>query len=563
MFGDFRSRPDSYDRPDAACSAHAVYAGDRSGQRHRGVLPEALGGFVIYWPTLLNAYSDELRLALVVLLNAGVFAAAYRFARRRGTSGVSGAICDAFLILFLVQYAAVALPGTVGMFSAWSMSVVAFATAIVLWIAAGPSRVRRPDDVDYWSIDRLGLLGCSVFALGFVGAYAWLERLVPPMATDSLVYHLPTVIHWMQTGRLGIYATWYWNPAASYSPATGMTFMAWLMAPAGNDVFVRFVQVPALVFVFFLTVWLCRVMGCGRTGAGLLGIAAMLSRSLFSEALFPKDDLFITAFVAAAILSLSHDALRDRLGPWRVGIAMGLVLASKYTVLLVCPVFLFMIDAPIRAGWRARMVDRNRTGVGNRTAVVRPEHRSDRKPALPGGHQHCRIPSARIVRRRARSPTPQCGRHLANGERNLPQPARRPHRSVGCGLDRRVHCRRPHHRARPAPACLRTRLGRHPDHLSSDLAPPRGPLHVPAACALVRGHRTGTGHFPPNPCETGGGCPPSRRYLDGNQLQTRRSPQTSQRSWVWRFSWRVQLLSCSCSRFECSTCLADGSRALD
>jgi len=267
---------------------------------------------------------------------------------------MTGAICDAFLISFLIEYAAVALPGMVGLFSALSMSVVALATAGFLCIVSGSPRVCERKDATYWSIDRLGLLGCGVFAVGFVGAYAWLERWAPPMATDSLVYHLPTVIQWMQSGRLGIYPSWYWNPAASYSPATGMTFMAWLMAPAGCDVFVRFVQVPPLVCIFFLTVRLCRVMGCGRTAAGLLGIAAMLSRSLFSEALIPKDDLFITAFVAAAILSLNHDALSERLAPWRVGIAMGLVLASKYTVLLACPVFLFLIDAPIRAGWRIR-----------------------------------------------------------------------------------------------------------------------------------------------------------------------------------------------------------------
>lgn len=290
----------------------------------------------------------------MLLLNGGVFAGAYRFARLRGGNGVTQAICDAFLLTFLVEYISVALPGAAGVFSVWSMSLFAAAAALALWIGAGTRRgsvepVRR-------DADRFGLLACGLFTAGFIGAYAWFERWAPPLATDSIVYHLPTVIQWMQTGRLGVYPSWYWNPAASYSPATGMTFMAWLMEPAGCDVFVRFVQVPPLLFIFFLTVRFCRIMGCARTAAGLLGIAATLSRSLFSEALIPKDDLFITAFVAAAVLSLPGDSLKDRLGPWRVGIAFGFVLASKYTVLLVCPVFLFMIDAPFRAHWRARQV---------------------------------------------------------------------------------------------------------------------------------------------------------------------------------------------------------------
>jgi hypothetical protein len=92
----------------------------------------------------------------------------------------------------------------------------------------------------------------------------------------------------------------------------------------------------------------------GRSVAAWAAAAAVLCRPLFSEAVFAKDDLFVTAFVAATVLALSQRNLRDRLGPWRFGIALGITLASKYTVLLVCPIFLFMIDAPHRAGWRAR-----------------------------------------------------------------------------------------------------------------------------------------------------------------------------------------------------------------
>ena len=292
---------------------------------------------------------------MVVLLNGALFAAAYRFARGRGTRGIVQAICDAFLIYFLVEYAAVAVPGALGVFTWWAMSLIAAAASAALWIGAGRQRpiteaaVRRG-----WDGDCFGLLASALFTAGFLGAYAWLQRWAPPMATDSLVYHLPTVIQWIQTHRLGIYPTWYWNPAASYSPATGMTFMAWLMAPARNDVFVRFVQCPPLMWIFFLAVRLCRQMGCTRTAAGLIATALVLSRSLFSEALIPKDDLFVTAFVAAAVLALGREQLRERLGPWRVGIAMGFVLASKYTVLLVCPVFLFLLDSPFRAGWRRR-----------------------------------------------------------------------------------------------------------------------------------------------------------------------------------------------------------------
>ena len=48
------------------------------------------------------------------------------------------------------------------------------------------------------------------------------------------------------------------------------------------------------------------------------------------------------------------EPMRERPGPWRVGVSLGLVLASKYTVLLACPIFLFLVDSPFRARWTLR-----------------------------------------------------------------------------------------------------------------------------------------------------------------------------------------------------------------
>src|SRR5688500_15846153 len=152
----------------------------------------------------------------------------------------------------------------------------------------------------------------------YLAAHVIDKRLHPPLATDALVYHLPTAVQWIQSGKLGLFPTWYWNPAATYSPATSSTFMAWLMAPPGSDVFVRFVQAPPLLFIFVLVARLCRELGCGRTVAGLVALAAAMSRPYVSEALIPKDDLFITAFFGAAVLSLASSNLRDRWGAWRV-----------------------------------------------------------------------------------------------------------------------------------------------------------------------------------------------------------------------------------------------------
>jgi hypothetical protein len=299
----------------------------------------------------MQAWPSEFRLLLAVLLNAAVLAGAYRFARRRGEAAILQAACDAMLLWFVVQYAAVALPGVVGAFNVATMSVVAFAAAATLWFGAGSGKPTGDDGLDRGPI---ALLAGGAFVMAYVVSLAYDQRFNPPLATDPLVYHLPTAVQWIQTGRLGLFPTWYWNPAATYSPATTSTFMAWWMAPVGNDVFARFVQVPPLIVIYLLTARLCRLLGCGRAVAALVGVAAAMSRPLFSEAIIAKDDLFVTAFFAAAVVSLAPSNLRGRLGPWRAGIALGMTLACKYTVLLACPLLLFLVDAPLRAGWKRR-----------------------------------------------------------------------------------------------------------------------------------------------------------------------------------------------------------------
>ena len=48
----------------------------------------------------------------------------------------------------------------------------------------------------------------------------------------------------------------------------GSTFVAWLMGPMGNDVLARFVEVPALVFLFLAVVQLARALAGTPRGAG-------------------------------------------------------------------------------------------------------------------------------------------------------------------------------------------------------------------------------------------------------------------------------------------------------
>jgi len=301
----------------------------------------------------MTSFGHDLRLGFAIALNVAVLAAGFAFARRVGRVGRGQAVLDALLVWYAVQYAAVLLPGVAGVLNAATIGAVGFATAIALSAAAargqavaagGPSAGRAWDVPAY--------LAVGLFLVAYIGAYAANQLFLPPVSTDALGYHLPSAVQWLQDGRLSLFETWYWNPANAYSPMAASAFLAWLIAPMGNDVLARFVQVPALAMIAVAVVQLGRAARVPAGVAALVAAAAVLSRPLLSQTMLVKDDLLVASFFITTAVALTPAAARDRLGPWRLGLAGGLLLATKYPALLTLPALLVLIDGPWRAGWR-------------------------------------------------------------------------------------------------------------------------------------------------------------------------------------------------------------------
>jgi hypothetical protein len=304
----------------------------------------------------VGIFPDELRLGITVGLNALLLIAAYRFARRWASDRIQAAL-DACLIWYLVQYAAVAGLGVIGVLSGGGIVIAGGAAAgLLLWFSGEAPHVHA----------RLRgtplLLGAIFVLLAYLFSIVWAGRYASVIANDSLAYQMPAAVQWLQTGHLGVLPVWFFNPANSYSPLAGSTFVAWLMGPMGNDVLARFVEVPALVVLFLGVVQLGRALdgtpaerganGKSLATAAFLGLGVVCARPFISQTILAKDDLPLAAFLVAAMGALSGERLRDRLGPWRLGVALGLMLATKFTAVFSLPVVLLAIDAPWRAGWR-------------------------------------------------------------------------------------------------------------------------------------------------------------------------------------------------------------------
>jgi 4-amino-4-deoxy-L-arabinose transferase-like glycosyltransferase len=297
--------------------------------------------------------STELRLAYALLLQAAALVGAWRFVRRRvGTDAIDRAT-DALLLNFLVQYAAVAIPGMLGVLHPLTLGLVTLAASAGLYFAptkaAVPEHARVEPAWEGWTVAT-----CTLFVLGYLATVAYEQAFAPALAQDALTYHFPAAAQWLRTGRLGLFETWFFNPANTYSPLAGSAFIAWWMAPLGNDVLARHVPFPALVLVFFAAIRLIRALGARPAVAALIAAALVLSQPFIRQSIIEKDDLYLAAFFTCVAAGCGRERLRDALGGWRIGVALGLLLAMKYTALFALPALVLLVDAPIRAGWSLR-----------------------------------------------------------------------------------------------------------------------------------------------------------------------------------------------------------------
>ena len=296
--------------------------------------------------------SPEFRLFYAIFLNALIGCGAWLLARRFASDDRLRAASDALLFFYLVQYLSVCLPGLVGALHPLTMALVAILLSVVM-IALGMRRTGQLPQNQSTTLKvpaRTAFLASLFFVVGYVGTLVWHQRSLPVISNDALTYHLPAAVQWLQTGRLGLYEAWFYNPANSYSPLGGSTFIAWLIAPPGNDVLARFVQVGPLIFLFVAMTNLLRSLRVSDIASPILAAGAVLVRSYVSQTILAKDDLFVAALFVVLIEALRRERLEQSLGPWRIGIALGLLLATKYTVLMSLPMVLLMLGR----GWTWR-----------------------------------------------------------------------------------------------------------------------------------------------------------------------------------------------------------------
>jgi hypothetical protein len=169
-------------------------------------------------------------------------------------------------------------------------------------------------------------VACLVLAL-IIGALA-----EPSTMFDTLAYHMPMVVEWMQSEQL----TPFYLPSADYSnsyfPGNGQLLYLWSLAPLRSDLLVNCTNLALWALFALALMDALKLVGVTDTTATTIAVTSVLTPVALSQAIDQSLDVAMAAFFA---LSLGHlmrlrRSMRVRDAALS-GLSMGCVLGVKYS----------------------------------------------------------------------------------------------------------------------------------------------------------------------------------------------------------------------------------------
>ena len=295
-------------------------------------------------------------LLIVALSLLGAWGAARR---QRGAAvrlTVLGVGAFALVVLaaqFLGVFAAVVRRPLLG---PWSLALVVLVISGVVWgvgrkwPAAG--RDERDNEDRPKRLRTTVLLAC-VLGLAFLANGAIVGLSGPPRGWDVMTYHLPRAVAWLQHGNLGHYG---FSPA--YYPGNGeIALLVTLFT--GTDRLATIVQCPFALLGAVALYGLAREIGAKERSAIAAPLAFVLTPIVLFSTGIAKNDLVIAATTLAGVFMLvralrRHWSTAERRFALAVsGLALGLALGTKYTMLPFIVTTVLAVAVAMAAVWGA------------------------------------------------------------------------------------------------------------------------------------------------------------------------------------------------------------------
>jgi 4-amino-4-deoxy-L-arabinose transferase-like glycosyltransferase len=220
----------------------------------------------------------------------------------------------------------------------WTVAAIVSAAlygAVLRKYLPGPRPARPP-----YSSGQVLLLAAILAITAMIGSIAFIA---PPNTWDSMDYHMPRVLYWIQNRTVDFYPT-YCSRQNQMGPGAAYIVMH-LQLLSGSDALANFVQWYALIGCMAGSVFLCRRFRLGRTAA----LCSALFVATIPMGILEASSTYVDYVTAFWVMSFACFTCRtdepgrsDALSRLLPGLALGLALLTKATAYLYAAPFLIL-----------------------------------------------------------------------------------------------------------------------------------------------------------------------------------------------------------------------------
>ncbi|HAX76375.1 MAG TPA: hypothetical protein DCY88_11175 [Cyanobacteria bacterium UBA11372] len=203
-----------------------------------------------------------------------------------------------------------------------------------------------------WREPRLRMLLLGIVLI--VTTVGLIALVAPPNTNDSMGYHMPRVMHWIQNQSVAAYPTNY-TAQLFLSPWSAFAILHFQIL-SGSDRFVNLVQWLSMVGSIAGISLVAKQMGANIYGQTFAAIfCATLPMGILQGSSTQND--YVVAFWLICLVYYILLAVQDQTGKtyfWQIGISLGLAIFTKPTAYLYSSAFLLwlVISKVKQLGWQ-------------------------------------------------------------------------------------------------------------------------------------------------------------------------------------------------------------------
>ncbi|MCX7933750.1 MAG: hypothetical protein N3A66_00650 [Planctomycetota bacterium] len=171
-------------------------------------------------------------------------------------------------------------------------------------------------------------VAAALFALFLLGRHIWDQRLLPPLGTDSLIYHLALPAYWLQRGYLAPLDLPF-QPGTVEQPMFAETIAYAILYLTKSDTWIWLIQPLFFLHLLWLFFHTSRRLGApASVAAALTAHLALFTPFTRNIAVF-NNDVILTWASALWGWGICHLWRRWRFGVLLAAASMGLMMATK------------------------------------------------------------------------------------------------------------------------------------------------------------------------------------------------------------------------------------------